>query len=62
MPEGPAGEAIPSIARIALIAQVVDVFFTAQRPEAARRGDRSRAGTWFDPALVDAFDRVATKD
>jgi HD-GYP domain-containing protein (c-di-GMP phosphodiesterase class II) len=53
------GSAIPLNARIALLAQVVDVFRTADGPGAALQEARGRAGQWFDPALVAAFERVA---
>jgi len=49
------GEAIPIHARIALLAQVVDVFHAVGGAQAARVEARRRAGTWFDPAVVDAF-------
>jgi HD-GYP domain-containing protein (c-di-GMP phosphodiesterase class II) len=58
-PQGLAGESIPLYARIALLAQVVDVFRTAAGPQAALAEVRSRAGQWFDPALVAAFETVA---
>lgn len=58
-PQGLRGEAIPIHARIALLAQVIDVFRTASGPTAALAEVRSRAGHWFDPALVAAFERVA---
>ena len=54
-----AGEAIPLFARIALMAQVIDVFHTADGARAARAEARLRAGTWFDPQLVAAFERVS---
>jgi HD-GYP domain-containing protein (c-di-GMP phosphodiesterase class II) len=58
-PQGLAGESIPLYARIALLAQVVDVFRTADGPQAALTEVHSRAGQWFDPALVAAFEKVA---
>lgn len=58
-PEGLAGTAIPVYARIALLAQVVDVFHTASGPQAALAEARLRSGSWFDPALVAAFERAA---
>jgi HD-GYP domain-containing protein (c-di-GMP phosphodiesterase class II) len=61
-PEGLAGEAIPVYARIALLAQVVDVFHTAGGRAAALAEVRSRSGSWFDPRLVAAFERVAARD
>lgn len=57
-PEGKAGEAISIHARIALLCQVVDVFFNSLGPAAAVREARKRSGRWFDPALVDAFAAV----
>ncbi len=61
-PHRVAGEAIPVYSRIALLAQVVDVFFTADGKEAALAELAARKGTWFDPALVEAFQRVALQD
>jgi HD-GYP domain-containing protein (c-di-GMP phosphodiesterase class II) len=61
-PEGRAGEDIPLYARIALLAQVVDVFHTAAGAEAAREEVRSRAGSWFDPALAAAFEALAGRE
>ena len=58
-PQGLAGESIPLYARIALLAQVVDVFRTADGPQAALTEVRHRAGQWFDPALVTAFEKAA---
>jgi HD-GYP domain-containing protein (c-di-GMP phosphodiesterase class II) len=59
MPSRISGPAIPIYARIALMAQVVDVFHTANGPDAARREVASRSGTWFDPQLVEVFSRIA---
>lgn len=58
-PEGLAGDAIPVYARIALLAQVIDVFLTADGKDAALSEVRLRSGRWFDPQLVQAFERVA---
>lgn len=60
-PLGLAGTAIPIYSRLALLAQVVDVFYIANGQEAALREARNRSGTWFDPDLVAAFERVATQ-
>ena len=57
-PAGLAGDAIPVHARIALLAQVIDVFHTAGGEQAALDEIRLRSGRWFDPQLVQAFDRV----
>jgi len=56
------GDAIPVYARIALLAQVVDVFHTEAGREAAVAEARLRAGQWFDPRLVAAFEDVAQVD
>jgi len=61
-PAGLAGEAIPVYARIALLAQVVDVIHTAEGREAALAEVRARSGSWYDPRLVAAFERVAQSD
>lgn len=54
-PQGLSGEAISPLARIALLAQVADVFAVNQGPEAAVAEIVGRSGSWFDPAMVDAF-------
>lgn len=59
MPLGLAGEEIPIYSRIALMAQVIDVFQVANGIEAAKREVENRAGTWLDPDLADAFQQVA---
>lgn len=58
-PLGLKGEAISLFARIALLAQVVDVFNVASGIEAARLEVHRRSGKWFDPALIAAFESVA---
>ncbi|QZA82118.1 HD-GYP domain-containing protein [Deefgea piscis] len=57
-PEGLRGSAIPIHARIALLAQVIDVFNFSHGMEAARLEIQQRAGVWFDPELVAAFNVV----
>lgn len=54
-----AGEAIPIFSRIALLAQVVDVFNVSDGMDAACWEVEDRSGGWFDPAVVAAFRRVA---
>lgn len=54
-PLGLAGDAIVMPARIALLAQVVDVFHTAEGPDAAREEIRRRSGSWFEPRLCEVF-------
>lgn len=51
-PEGLSGEAIPLYARIALLCQVLDVFYLVDGPDAALKEARNRRGSWFDPELV----------
>jgi HD-GYP domain-containing protein (c-di-GMP phosphodiesterase class II) len=58
-PQRLVGEAISPYARIALMAQVVDVFFTSKGVEAAKKEVAERTGKWFDPAIANAFFSVA---
>lgn len=60
-PENLKGDAIPLLSRIALLAQVVDVFFQDGGAAAAQIEIEQRQGTWFDPAVVAAFGAVAQK-
>ncbi|NJC04780.1 HD-GYP domain-containing protein (c-di-GMP phosphodiesterase class II) [Sphingomonas kaistensis] len=53
------GQAIPLFSRIALLAQVADVFRDHAGPGAALGEVARRNGLWFDPALVRAFEAVA---
>lgn len=59
-PLGRKGEEISLFARIALLAQVADVFFMSAGPPSAIAEIEKRAGTWFDPFLTDAFLQIAT--
>jgi HD-GYP domain-containing protein (c-di-GMP phosphodiesterase class II) len=54
-PQGLKGAEIPFFSRIALLAQVIDLFNQADGPEAAVREAGERSGSWFDPELVIAF-------
>ena len=54
-PEGLTGQAIPVPARLALLAQVADVFFVIAGPQAARDEIARRSGTWLDPEMCQAF-------
>ncbi len=58
-PERLKGEAIPVLSRIALLAQVVDVFNVSDGADAACWEVEDRCGSWFDPAVVSAFRRCA---
>ena len=60
-PDGLSGEAIPLASRIALLAQVIDVFQFAQGADAALAEAQARSGSWFDPRLVRAFAGVARR-
>jgi len=61
LPTRARGPTIPIYSRIALLAQVIDVFYTGYGIEAARREARQRSGTWFDPKLVRAFERTSER-
>jgi HD-GYP domain-containing protein (c-di-GMP phosphodiesterase class II) len=61
MPLGVRGDEIPICSRIALLAQVVDVFQIANGIDAAKLEVRHRIGTWFDPQLASAFEQVAAR-
>lgn len=58
-PSGLQGDAIPVTARIALLAQVADVFHAVGGPELALREIKARSGTWFDPNLTRIFNALA---
>ena len=54
-PQGLAGKEIPLHSRIALLAQVVDVFHASVGPQGTREEVARRSGRWFDPRIADAF-------
>ena len=56
-PEGLSEEQIPLLARIANIAQAVEVIHTSGGVRAALDVARDRRGSWFDPQLVDLIVR-----
>lgn len=58
-PQRLVGQAIPLASRIALLAQVTDVFYQVDGVRGARSEIARRRGAWFDPALVDVFVTVA---
>lgn len=58
-PAGLRGHAIPLASRIALLAQIADVFFTNAGPEAARSEVTRLSSIWLDPELAQAFGRMA---
>ncbi len=49
-------EAIPLLARILCLAQTVAVFYQQKGAKAALKMAKTRAGSWFDPAIVAAFE------
>lgn len=51
-PHGLKGEAIPLLARIANVAQTVEVFHRSEGLDGVGRVLAERSGTWFDPALA----------
>jgi HD-GYP domain-containing protein (c-di-GMP phosphodiesterase class II) len=60
-PGGLRGERIPQASRIALLAQVADVFHQAGGRERAIAEVGHRAGGWLDPELAGVFARVAER-
>jgi HD-GYP domain-containing protein (c-di-GMP phosphodiesterase class II) len=60
-PYGVAGDQIPINAQIALLSQVTDVFFQIGGQVSALNEVRSRKGSWFNPALVDALLSLETQ-
>lgn len=60
-PNGIAGADIPLFSRIALLAQVIDVFHVSGGPPSALSEINKRKGDWFDPALVDAFIKLSAR-
>ncbi len=61
-PEHLEGDVIPIYSRIALLAQVVDVFHTSGGPAAALAEIKARRGTWFEPRLVDVMSEFGPDD
>ena len=59
-PDGLRSGTISLFARIALLAQVIDVFHVSSGRAAAIAEAGNRSGTWFDPALVAAFHKIST--
>ncbi len=54
---GLSGNDIPLLARIANLAQVMEVFYAKGGPQVALRVARKRSGSWFDPVLVKLVQR-----
>lgn len=58
-PQGLKGKEIHLFSRIALMAQVIDVFFVHEGADAALAEVKKRSGSWFDPQLVEVFESLA---
>ncbi|MGH8226200.1 MAG: HD-GYP domain-containing protein, partial [Gammaproteobacteria bacterium] len=58
-PQRLSGQAIPLGSRIALLAQVADVFHEVGGASAARAEVKRRSGSWFDPELAAVFESVS---
>jgi HD-GYP domain-containing protein (c-di-GMP phosphodiesterase class II) len=54
-PDGLTHEAIPILARIIGLAQVIEIFASEEGAARAVIVAKQRRGSWFDPAVVDAF-------
>jgi len=54
-PTGLKRQDIPLLARIIGLAQVAEIFASDSGPERAASIAKQRRGSWFDPAIVDAF-------
>ena len=61
-PAQKSGQSITSFSRIALLAQVADVFFVAHGRERAKAEVAARSGGMLDPDLVRIFDDVASDE
>ncbi len=55
------GKEIPIQSRIALLAQVAEIFFTVGGPAHALHEVFHRSGSWFDPGLVRSLSMIAGK-
>ncbi|KQV40805.1 MULTISPECIES: HD-GYP domain-containing protein [unclassified Rhizobium] len=60
-PNGLAGDRIPLFSRIALLAQVIDIFHISGGHKSALKEVTKRRGDWFDPSLVKAFITVSER-
>ena len=55
-------EEIPLYSRVALLAQVIDVFFKVAGKEVCCLHVNKRSGFWFDPALVTYFNDLSSNE
>jgi putative nucleotidyltransferase with HDIG domain len=61
-PDGICGNRIPITSRIMLLAQTLDVFWTAAGPQEALEVVIQRSGKWFDPCVVRAARSLAKRE
>lgn len=61
-PDRLAGDRLPIFSRIALLAQIADVFHRHAGRDAAVDEVARRAGSWLDPALAATFAQLAAED
>ena len=59
-PQGKKGEEIPILARIAGLAQTVEVFYRRDGLEGAVEMAQRRSGSWFDPEMVRVLKTIRT--
>ncbi|KRB62082.1 metal-dependent phosphohydrolase [Rhizobium sp. Root708] len=60
-PNGIAGEELPLFSRIALLAQVIDIFHVSGGRDSALQEITKRKGEWFDPDLVETFVQISAR-
>lgn len=61
-PQGLRQRDISPYARVALLCQCADVFYTSRGRDAAMREILKRSGIWFEPEAADAFFEVCARD
>nr|WP_226842557.1 HD-GYP domain-containing protein [Acidithiobacillus thiooxidans] len=61
-PEGLKGNQIPLFSQIALISQVIDIFYKTGSRHDVHKELRQRQGTWFNPEIVKAFQALYRTD
>ncbi|MBU2741919.1 HD domain-containing protein [Acidithiobacillus thiooxidans] len=61
-PEGLKGNQIPLFSQIALISQVIDIFYKTGSRHDVHKELRRRQGTWFNPEIVKAFQALYRTD
>ncbi len=61
-PEGLRKKDIPLLSRVMLLAQTLDVYFSARGAADAMKVAHERSGSWFDPELVKAAHSLAARN